>query len=117
MAIPHGAPAHPIDIRPLADQLGDHRTTTLLKTDSLEVIRLVLPSGKSIPSHQAAGDLTLQCIEGSVVLSVDDSEVELRAGYLTYLEGSTPHALRALEPSSVLLTLRITSKKNGESRS
>src|SRR6185369_16509472 len=36
------------------------RTTTLIKTETLEVIRLVIPSGKVIPRHQAHGEITVQ---------------------------------------------------------
>lgn len=111
MAIPHAASAEAIDVRPYGEDIGNHRTATLLKTESLEVIRLVLPAGKSIPSHQTAGDLTLQCLEGSVVLRVADTDIELHGGQLIYLTGSTPHALRAVDPSSLLLTLRLAPPK------
>jgi hypothetical protein len=48
MAIPHAKPAEVIDIRPLGTKIDGTRTSTLVKTDSLEVIRLVLPAGKEM---------------------------------------------------------------------
>lgn len=53
MAIPHAKPAEVIDVRPLGARLRDTQTTTLVKTDALEVIRLVLPAGKEIQRHKS----------------------------------------------------------------
>ena len=46
MPIPHAEAAQVIDIRPLGTELKTARTTTLARTDSFEMIRLVLPKGK-----------------------------------------------------------------------
>ena len=40
MAIPHAKPVETIDVCPLGAELKNARTTTLVKTDSLEVILL-----------------------------------------------------------------------------
>ncbi len=45
MAIPHATPGELIDVRPLGARLTERITTTLIKTDSLEVLRLVIPAG------------------------------------------------------------------------
>lgn len=34
----------------------------LIKTDPMNVLRLVLPAGKSIPEHKAAKEITVQCV-------------------------------------------------------
>lgn len=105
MAIPHAKPAEVIDIRPLGSELKDAQTATLLKTDRLEVIRLVLPAGKEIKRHNVPGEITVQCLEGNVVCSTEQSECELSAGNLLYLSGSDDHALRAVEDASLLVTI------------
>ena len=46
MAIPHAKSGEVIDIRPLGSALAQARTTTLVKTKALEIIHLVIPSGK-----------------------------------------------------------------------
>lgn len=71
MAMPHAASGQIVDVRPLGDTLTRSVTTTLVKTEHLEVIRLVVPAGKEIPPHQVAGEITVQCLEG---------EVEFRTG-------------------------------------
>lgn len=105
MAIPHAVPAEVIDIRPFGAELEDAQTTTLVKTGCLEVIRLVLPAGKKIKRHSVPGEITVQCLEGTVVFSTEQSECELTAGKLLYLVGSDEHALRAVENSSLLVTI------------
>jgi hypothetical protein len=46
MAITHATTGQVLDIRPLGPALATSVTTTLVKTDRLEIIRLVLPAGK-----------------------------------------------------------------------
>jgi len=105
MAIPHANPAVVIDIRPLGTKIDGAQTTTLVKTDSLEIIRLVLPAGKEIKPHQVPGEITVLCLEGKVAFQAGDSDYELTTGKLTYLAGSVEHALHAIENSSLLVTI------------
>jgi quercetin dioxygenase-like cupin family protein len=105
MAIPHAKSGEVIDIRPLGSALAQARTTTLVKTKTLEVIRLVIPSGKDIPVHQAHGEITVQCLEGRVVFTAGNTNQELQAGQLLYLSSETPHALHGIENTSILLTI------------
>lgn len=51
MAITHAAPGQLVDVQPLGDQLSESRNVALFKTDELEVIRLVMPTGKAMPSR------------------------------------------------------------------
>ena len=69
MAIPHAKPAEIVGVLPLGGRLGVVQTTTLIKTRSLEVIRLVLPAGKEIPPHTVPGEITVQCLEGRVLFT------------------------------------------------
>jgi quercetin dioxygenase-like cupin family protein len=105
MAIPHAKSGEVIDIRPLGSALGKARTTTLVKTNALEIIRLVIPTGKEIPGHQAHGEITVQCLEGRVSFTVGNSSRDLCAGQLLYLSSEEPHSLHGIEDASVLLTI------------
>lgn len=111
MAIPHAKPAKVIDISPLGSELSKSQTTTLVKTDSLEVIRLVVPAGKQINRHQVPGEITVQCLEGKVVFTAGDSLCQLTAGKMIYLAGATEHWLQASEDSSLLLTIMLKHKE------
>lgn len=110
MAIPHAKPGEVIDVRPLGPKLGDAQTTTLIKTDSIEVIRLVVPVGKEIPTHNVPGEITVQCLEGRVAFQTPDGDREMQGGSLLYLEGSHEHAVRAIDDASLLITIQLKHK-------
>ena len=111
MAIAHAKPTEVIDVRPLGAELKEAQTATLIKTDCLEVIRLVLPAGKEIKRHSVPGEITIQCLEGNVAFSTEQSDRELTAGKLLYLNGSDDHAVRAVEDSSLLVTILLEHKQ------
>jgi hypothetical protein len=48
MAIPRAQPAEVLDISALGESLPETQTSTLVKTDSLEVLRLVLPGARRL---------------------------------------------------------------------
>lgn len=110
MAIPHAKSGEVIDIRPLGTALDQTRTTTLAKTETLEIIRLVVPSGKEIPTHQAPGEITVQCLEGRVVFTAAGESQELSMGEILYLASEVPHSVRGIEDASILLTILLGQK-------
>jgi quercetin dioxygenase-like cupin family protein len=111
MAIPRAKSAEVIDIISLGAKIDIVQTTTLVKTDSLEVIRLVLPAGKEIKRHEVPGEITVFCLEGNVAFQAGDTECELTGGKLIHLAGSVGHALRAVEDSSLLVTILLKHKE------
>ena len=109
MSIPHAKPNEIVPL-PLGTALADSRTTTLVKTDDLELIRLVVHADKEIPIHQAHGEITVQCLEGLVSFAAQGQTKVLEAGQLLYLSGSELHALKGVEDSSVLVTILLEKK-------
>lgn len=107
MAIPHAKSGDVIDIRPLGADLAQGRTTTLVKTRTLEIIRLVIPTEKDIPGHQAYGEITVQCLEGRVAFKAGNTTQNLEAGQMLYLSSNELHSLHGLEDASVLLTILV----------
>jgi quercetin dioxygenase-like cupin family protein len=110
MAIPHAKSGEVIDVRPLGDALKKTITHTIIKTDHLEVIRIVLPAGKNLPPHQVPGEITVQCVEGKVEFTIGQIARELTAGALIYVEGGREHSLRASEDSSLLVTILLKNR-------
>jgi len=110
MSIPHAKSNEVVPLL-LGNDLSESRTTTLVKTVDLELIRLVLPAGKEIPTHKAPGEITVQCLEGRVAFTANDKTQELTAGQLLYLAAGEPHAVKAMEASSLLVTLLLKSKE------
>lgn len=105
LAISHANSGDVIDIRPLEAALTNAKTATLVKTKTLEVIRLVIPAGKEIPEHRAHGEITVQCLEGRVAFATGSSKRDLVAGQMLYLSSEELHSLHGLEDSSVLVTI------------
>ena len=105
MALHHALSGELIDIRPLKGNLKNAPTKTLYKSNHLEVFRMVLLAGKAMPAHQVDGEVTIQCLEGSIELAVAGTSQLMREGDLICLAGSEVHALKAVEDSSVLVTI------------
>ena len=94
-----------IDIRPLGEALVGSNSVTLVRSDHLKVLRLVLPAGKQIPEHRAPGEITVQCLEGAVKFGTGTGVKLMRAGDMLFLLGGEPHWLEAVESASVLVPL------------
>jgi len=105
MSIPHASPGELVDVRPLGAALATTVTRTLVKTDSIDVIRMIVPAGKEIPTHKAKGELVVQCLEGKIAFTACGKTHELQAGQLLFLPTGEPHSLRGIEDGSLLLTV------------
>lgn len=105
MAIDHAKPGEVIDVRPLGSTLDTSRSATLFKTEHVEVIRIVMPTGKEISQHEAPGEITVHCLEGRLAFTAMGKTRELEAGQLIYLAAEEPHSVRCVENSSFLLTI------------
>ena len=105
MALPHARPLDIIDVRPLGAGLLDAVTTSLLKTRTLQLMRLVLPAGQGLPEHSVPGAITVQCLEGETVVTTPSRTCRLGAGQLVMLDGREPHALKATSDSTLLVTI------------
>lgn len=105
MAVAHAAPAETIDIHPLGAKLATLRTIVLVKTSTLEVVRMVVRAGERHSKHHVPGEITVQCLEGRIIFGVEDVPHELKAGQMLYLAGGQSHFVQGVENSSVLLTI------------
>lgn len=107
MALTHAQPGQAIDIAPLGHALRKSATHAILKTRSLDLIRVVLRAGESLPPHQVRGESTLLCIEGAADVSLDGMPRQLRAGQVLLLAAHLEHAVYAREDTSLLLTIQL----------
>ena len=110
MAIHHAKSGEVIDVRPLREALTKTITHTIVKTDHLEVIRIVLLAGNKLPTHQVPGEITVQCVEGRVEFTIGQVARELTAGAMLYVEGGSEHSLLASEDSSLLVTILLKNR-------
>ena len=105
MAMPHAKSGDLIEVRPLGSAFAGAKTVTLVKSDALEVIRLVVPASKDIPPHKTKGEVTIHCLEGSVGILVNGATQILEAGQLMYLAAGELHAVRGVTDASLLVTI------------
>ena len=105
MAISHLTSGEPIRLMPFGKTVNGERSVALFKSQELEVIRLVLTAGKSFPSHSVPGEITIQCLEGSMEVTSNGEVKTLSANQLMFLAGGVDHGLLALTDASALLTI------------
>lgn len=105
MALEHALSGEVLDIRPLGSELANEKSKTLVRAPHLEVFRMVLLAGKRTPMHKAAGTITIQCLEGEVILEAHGSQQRMRAGDLVYLDDAEPHAVEGVTDASLLITI------------
>lgn len=85
-------------------ELSTTVTKTLFKTDRLKVIRCVVSSGKDIPFHKVAGEITVQCGGASAFTALGETQ-EMHAGQMLHLSGGTEHSVKGIDDASLLVTI------------
>ncbi|GAB2528319.1 MULTISPECIES: cupin domain-containing protein [unclassified Simplicispira] len=113
MALPHTASSEIVRIAPLGTALAGAVTSAILKANELEVIRIVVPKGKTLPQHQVPGEITFYCIEGEVELQTERAAQVLAAGDFVHLRGGAAHALTGHTDASLLLTISLCTARDG----
>lgn len=106
MALSHLKPGESVSVAPFGPHVI-HKTTALFKSRDLEVIRLVLRAGQSLPPHAVDGDISIQCIEGRLEIALSTGGVVLEPDQLIYLSGRERHAVFAPVSSSALVTIAL----------
>lgn len=103
-AVPRANLSEVIDVVAAKPAAPEAAPSTLAKTETLEVRRLVLPKGRQIPTHRARGEITVHCLEGRIAFTASDTTREVAAGQLIVLAAGELHSLVGLEDSLVLVT-------------
>lgn len=103
MALPHASSGQVVNLGALDVQAAE--TCALLKAGDIEIMWLVLPAGKQVPSHAVSTSMTLQCMRGRVEVQLDGHLKLLEADQVMYLAGGVPHGLHALEDTRLLMTI------------
>ena len=105
MAIPHAKPGEVIDVQPFGTALATAKTSTLFKTENVEVVRLVMSASKEIAEHKAPGEIIVQCLEGKIAFTFLGKTQELMAGQMLYLAAGVSHSVSCITDASFLLTI------------
>ena len=105
MALPHARPLDVINVAPLGEKLQEAVSTSLIKTDRLQLLHMVLPAHKDQPFHHVDEECTLHCLEGTVEVVMGAGVRQLNPGNVVVLPAQQEHALRARTDCAVLVTL------------
>lgn len=105
MALPHARLLDIINVAPLGATLNEAVSTSLIKTDRLQLLHLVLPAHKDLPEHHVDQECTIHCLEGTVELVWPGGVRQLGPGTIVVLPGKERHSLRARTDCAVLVTL------------
>lgn len=108
MALHHAAPGEAIALHRPHGAAAEHNVA-LFKARDLEVLRLVLPQGESLPPHRVGGDITVQCLAGVLEVGMPAHRVRLHAGELVYVPGEVAHDLLAVQDATALVTIALRS--------
>lgn len=114
MALPHAAPLDVIDVRPLGDGLGSARSTSLIKTEQLQLLHLVLPARHDQPEHHVDAECSIHCLEGDVEVAMPGGVRRLAPGELVVLPARQRYSLRARSDSALLMTLLLRDGDAGD---
>jgi quercetin dioxygenase-like cupin family protein len=102
-----------IDIGPPEGPLGPSQAATVVNTDDLEVVRLVVAPGKDVPTHEFQGEIIALCLCGRVAIKALGKSLELKAGQLLQYSANEPFSVQATEEA--LLLVMVARRKAGGS--
>ena len=105
MALPHAHLLDIINIGPLGSALRDAVSTSLIKTERVQLLHLVLPARRNLPQHHVGDECTIHCLEGDVEVAMPGGVRRLGPGQLVVLPAGQPYSLGARADSAVLMTL------------
>ena len=96
----------PLDLRALvAYQEGQIVSRTLAQNSAVSLTLFAFDTGEEISSHESKGDAMVQIFDGTAKITIGGTEHTLTAGQTVVMPAGVPHALLAIEPFKMLLTV------------
>lgn len=88
-------------------QYNETRPTiqVLMETDAGKEIRIAFKEGQVMKEHKTPFPIVVEVFEGAIDFGVNGEVHNLKKGDLIGLKGGVPHDLKALETSTVRLSL------------
>ncbi|MDB5752431.1 MAG: hypothetical protein JWP65_2852 [Ramlibacter sp.] len=105
MALPHARHLDVINVAPLGEKLAESVSTSLIKTDRIQLLHMVLAAHQDQPQHHVDEECTIHCLEGEVEVVMGSGVRRLGAGSVVVLPAGQQHGLRARTNCAVLVTL------------
>ena len=86
-------------------QKGQIVSRTLVQNRSVSLTLFAFDTGEEISSHESKGDAMVQILDGTAKITIGDGVYQLKAGETVVMPAGVPHALEAVEPFKMLLTV------------
>jgi len=74
--------------------------------DELRVVVFAFDTGQELTTHAATAPAVIQVVKGRLTITLDGVEHDIDPGSWVHMEAHVTHAVVALEPSVMLLTLQ-----------
>lgn len=78
---------------------------TVLRAEGVRVVLFAFDAGQELTEHTAAVPVLFQALDGHLRVTADGRTVDLVPGGLLHLATRVPHAVVAVEPSRLMLTM------------
>lgn len=85
-----------------------HRQKTLHKLEGRTIALFALDPGAGLPEHHAAGTVSIQPVEGELVVTIDGQPRTLSPGQVLVLAPRLRHAVRADGSAAFLLQISLS---------
>jgi quercetin dioxygenase-like cupin family protein len=89
----------------IAYQPGGIVSRQIVKRPAGNVTLFAFDAGQELTEHTSPFDALVHVIDGEAVLSIAGDTARARAGEMLLLPASVPHAVRAVTPFKMLLTM------------
>ncbi len=90
---------------------------TVLKAEGARVVLFAFDAGQVLTEHTASVPALLQVLDGYLRVTADGRTVDLYPGGLVHLAARLPHAVEAIEPARLQLTLLDPSVRKNNAQS
>ena len=82
-----------------------HSAKTLVKHHDQRIVLIAMKQGARMMKHKTAGPVSIQVLSGHLHVRLGSATLDVPTGGLLALDRSVPHAVEALEDSSLVLTV------------
>lgn len=93
-----------INLKKLRDELDKDTTYALVKTNDMEVIRMALPHGKTVEQHSIDSEISVLCLKGEIMFSIDGKGLKLTSNDWLYLDKQQTFSYSVKSDSILLVT-------------
>ena len=86
-------------------QTGQIVSRTLVQNRGVSLTLFAFDTNEEISSHESKGDAMVQILDGKAKITIGEGTYFLSAGETVIMPAGVPHALEAVEPFKMLLTV------------